>query len=284
MYVALLLAMVVSALAFGAILDEFTPRHLFQAVSGAAMMTVALNLVALWRQEGRHALPPLDEPRSSGVAEAWAAFNAGGRAKRLLIAVALATAGFNMQDVLLEPYGGEILHLSVASTTMLTALWAVGSLVGFGLAARALKRGTDAYLLAAYGALIGLPAFAAVIFSGALGLPWLFRTGALLIGTGGGLASVSLLHAATDLAEDGRFGFAIGAWGSVQAMSAGVSVALGGLLRDWLHHAHAGDAAAYVLVYHLEIALLFAALIALGPLVSRVRRAPRDFTLTEFPA
>jgi BCD family chlorophyll transporter-like MFS transporter len=31
---------------------------------------------------------------------------------------------FNMQDVLLEPYGGEILGLSVSATTLLTATWA----------------------------------------------------------------------------------------------------------------------------------------------------------------
>ena len=44
---------------------------------------------------------------------------------------------FNMQDVLLEPYGGEILGLSVSATTLLTALWAAGALMaGFALAAR----------------------------------------------------------------------------------------------------------------------------------------------------
>ena len=41
---------------------------------------------------------------------------------------------FNMQDVLLEPYGGEILGLSVSATTYLTALWSTGALAGFVLA------------------------------------------------------------------------------------------------------------------------------------------------------
>jgi BCD family chlorophyll transporter-like MFS transporter len=289
MYVALLLAMVVSALVFGWVLDDFTPRRLFAAVSGAAMVTVALNLVALWKQEGRHSAPPVADDASTGIAEAWRAFDSGGKAKRLLVAVAFATMAFNMQDVLLEPYGGEILHLSVGATTLLTAIWAVGSLVGFWVAARRLRAGADAYLLAAYGALLGLPAFAAVIFSGALGAPLLFRLGAFLIGAGGGLASVSLLHAATSLSEEGRFGFAVGAWGAVQATSAGLAVLVGGVLRDWLDASGAGRAvmgraAPYVLVYHVEIALLFATLVALGPLVSRHRGAPHGFTLTEFPA
>ena len=289
MYVALLLSMVLSALVFGWLLDDFTPRRLFAAVSGAAMVTVALNLIALWKQEGRYSAPTVRPHAGAGLVEAWRAFDRGGKAKRMLVAVALSTMAFNMQDVLLEPYGGEILHLSVGATTMLTAIWAVGSLLGFWIAANGLRGGKDAYLLAAYGVLIGLPAFAAVIFSGALDAPLLFRAGAFLIGLGGGLTSVSLLHAATSLAEEGSFGFAVGAWGAVQASAAGLSVAIGGVLRDWLDasragHGVVGEAAPYVLVYHLEIALLFATLVALGPLVSRMRRAARPLALAEFPS
>jgi BCD family chlorophyll transporter-like MFS transporter len=36
-----------------------------------------------------------------------------------------------MEDVLLEPYGGEILQLSVSATTKLTATLSAGSLLGF---------------------------------------------------------------------------------------------------------------------------------------------------------
>ena len=43
-------------------------------------------------------------------------------------AMILGTAGFTMQDVLLEPYGGEILGLSVSATTLLTTMWAAGAL------------------------------------------------------------------------------------------------------------------------------------------------------------
>ena len=50
-----------------------------------------------------------------------------------------------MEDILLEPYGGQILHLTVGATTALTALLAVGGLLGFGLAARVLGRGADPY-------------------------------------------------------------------------------------------------------------------------------------------
>ena len=85
------------------------------------------------------------------------------------MAVGLGTAAFSMEDILLEPYGGQILHLPVGATTKLTALLAVGGLLGFAIAARALSRGADPYRLAAFGVLAGLGAFVSVIFAAPLG-------------------------------------------------------------------------------------------------------------------
>jgi BCD family chlorophyll transporter-like MFS transporter len=44
-----------------------------------------------------------------------------------------------MQDVLLEPYGGQVLKLNVSETTLLTVAWAVGALFGLGIAAAEIK-------------------------------------------------------------------------------------------------------------------------------------------------
>ena len=94
----------------------------------------------------------------------------------MLVAVGLGTAAFSMQDILLEPYGGQILHLTVGETTALTALLAGGTLAGFALAARLLGRGADPYRLAALRhRWSGSLAFAAVIFAAPLESPLLFR-------------------------------------------------------------------------------------------------------------
>ena len=47
---------------------------------------------------------------------------AGDKALARLIAVGVGTLAFSMQDVMLEPYGGQVLGLSVSATTMLTAV------------------------------------------------------------------------------------------------------------------------------------------------------------------
>ena len=90
---------------------------------------MVLNLVALWKQEARRPQATWDSggPRQPS-AESFRSFLSGGAASRLLVAVGLGGAGFNMQDILLEPYGGEVLHLSISATTSLTGLMAGGTL------------------------------------------------------------------------------------------------------------------------------------------------------------
>jgi BCD family chlorophyll transporter-like MFS transporter len=297
MYVMLLLGMVVAGLLFGLALRDFSQIKLIQVVQGAALLTMVVNLVALWKQEARNpANRARGEPRPS-FRENWARFAARGRSIRFLVAVGLGTAAFNMQDIILEPYGGEILHLPVGATTALTAMMAGGALAAFGLAARALGRGSSPHRLAAWGVLAGLFAFSCVIFAEPLASPWLFRLGATCIGFGAGLFSVGTLTAAMNLETDGLNGLALGAWGAVQASCAGLAIAAGGAIRDLvstlatqgaLGSALSSPATGYSFVYHLELYLLFATLIAIGPLVRSARRAPaaspdRKFGLAEFP-
>ena len=99
-------------------------------------------------------------------------------------------------------------------------------------ASQRLKRGEDPHRIAAIGALVGVIAFSAVIFSAPLDSAHLFRAGTVLIGFGGGLFAVGMLTAAMDLATDGASGIALGAWGAVQATSLGIAIAAGGALRD----------------------------------------------------
>ena len=212
-------------------------------------------------------------------------FAAQPRTLRFLVAVGLGTAAFNMQDVILEPYGGSVLKLPVGSTSVLTALLALGGLGAFALAARKLARGIDPHRLGALGIVAGVAAFAAVIFSEPLQSAWLFRLGAVFIGFGGGLFAVSTLTLAMEMAHPrgdpsacATSGLVLGAWGAVQACAGGLAIGLGGALRDgvtalasrgWLGEAMSGPGVGYSVVYHIEIALLFATLVALGPLVRR---------------
>lgn len=298
LYVMFLIGMGVSAVLIGTLLRDFSALRLVQVVQGAAVVTIVLNVIALWKQEK---VTPMSKAERAAprplFSDAWNDLTRKTEAKRLLTVVFLGTLAFNMQDVLLEPYGGEILGLSVSATTLLTAMWAVGALIGFGLAARWLKSAINPHRMAARGLLMGLIAFSAVIFAAPMNSAVLFFAGAFGIGLGGGLFAVSTLTSAMALDTEGAAGkgLALGAWGAAQATAAGVSIFLGGALRDVINAAalrgSLGEAlqsatTGYSVVYHIEIGLLFATLIALGPLVRArplTESASRPIGLADFP-
>ncbi len=272
----LLLGMAVSAVVFGLLLRHFTEVRLIQVVQGAAVATMVLNCAALWKQEPRNAKLLGAVGRPVRFLDAWSDFAGAGQTRRRLVATALGTAGFSMQDILLEPYGGKILHLPVGVTTALTAMLAIGGGAGLMLAARRLAHGADPHRVAGFGALAGVVAFACVILSAPLETGPLFGLGVALIGFGGGLFAHGTLTASMALAKPGDRGLALGAWSAAQATAAGLAVAFSGVVNDLgsslalsgaFGEAVASPVTGYTLVYAVEICLLLATLVAIGPLV-----------------
>ena len=296
LYVMLLVGMMLASFTIGNLLQNYTATGLIQVIQGAAVLTMVLNITALWKQEARNrALTSRDQPVPR-FAEMWAAFTARPDTSRLLLAIGIGALAFAMQDALLEPYGGEILGLSVGSTTALTGVWALGALTAFAISARRLASGSDPLRLAGLGAVAGIAAFLMALFAAPLAAPVLLFVGAAGIGFGTGMFSVGTMIAAMALAQRGGAGLALGAWGAVQASGAGLGIALGGLIRDGVAYAAvrnamgaalADRATGYLVVYGLEIILLLLALVVLGPVIG-LRRAhsseqQQRFGLSEFP-
>lgn len=275
MYVSLLLGSILSALAFGAFLADFTPGRLIQVIQACAIITLTLNLVATWKQEAINSAPPPSDPLMQlTFRQSWDLFAKQRQAIRRLVAIGLGTLAFTMSDVLLEPYGGQVLGLDVGTTTTLSAIFAGGTLIGFAFASRILSRGGDPVFMAGAGALLGLPAFAMVIASASVQSYAVFASGVLFVGCGAGLFGHGTLTATMRTAPKGQVGMALGAWGAVQATAAGVGAAVGGIIRDIGQGITLSDTwppvtSGYLMVYALEMVLLFAALAVMRPLLER---------------
>ena len=133
--------------------------------------------------------------------------------------------------------------------------------------------------------------FAAPLASGAL-----FGAGVFLIGIGGGLFAHGTLTASMTFARIEDRGLALGAWGAAQATAAGLAIAFSGIVCDLANNlaaqgafgeALANAATGYSIVYGIEICLLFATIVAIGPLVrsddAQRRREPTGFDLVTTP-
>lgn len=291
MYVMLLVGMMISALIFGTVLIDFSPGRLVQVIQMAALLTLVLNVTAVWKQEARRPqrgnVTPAPDP---SFKQAWLKFCEGEHTIRRLAIVGMGTMAFGMADILLEPFGGHVLNLSVSSTTLLTALFAVGGLTGFAAASKAIGDGMDPYVATRIGAFIGLPAFALVITAAPLLNPWLFVVGNFLVGFGGALFGHGTLTSTMNRAPREQAGLALGAWGAVQATAAGMGIALSGIIRDLVNAMEAGSMAAgsssasasgYITVYCIEIALLLVTLILIAPLLRHGTSARSATSTTE---
>ncbi len=293
LYVMLLVGMVVASLGYGAALRHFNKVVLIQVIQGAAELTLLLNIFAVWKQEARGSAPT----RAPAVArppflEAWRSFvRECPQVVRLLVAVGVGSFAFTLQDVLLEPYGGQVLKLGVAATTSLTGVMAFGAIVSFALAQKRASQGSDPIRLCALGAIVGIAGFAMIIMSSPLLSTALLMLGALLIGFGNGLFSVGTLLRVMSLPHKGEHGLALGAWGAVQATAAGLAMAAAGSIRDWVGASQSAltepmPGLGYVTTYLIALLGLFVLLAVLGPLAAK-RRAdvrPVPFGIAEFPA
>ncbi len=273
MYVMLLVGMIISALLFGYLLRDYSPGRLIQVIQGAAVVTIALNAIAVWKQEPRDRSRGMAPQRVVPFAIAWRRLSAGRGMMRLLAVIACGTAGFGMADVILEPFGGQVLGMTVSQTTFLTVFLALGSLVGFALASALLLRGRQPLAVAASGAALGIPAFALIILAAGFGSAPVLSAATVLAGFGAGLFGHGTLTATMRSAPRDQMGLALGAWGTVQTTAAGLAIAIGGVIRDILARPGdsmgAGAATPYIPVFVLEMALLALALVVALPLLRR---------------
>jgi hypothetical protein len=136
----------------------------------------------------------------------------------------------------------------------------------------------DAVRLSAIGALLGLPAFACVIFSAPLGSALMFQTGAALIGLGGGLFSVGMLLTAMEMTTltMRAWSWVLGAqckppprvWPWLWVVWPAMSSVHWPLKAVWARYLYRMSRDT-TLVFQTEMVMMFVVLIALGPLVSR---------------
>lgn len=106
----------------GALDDLAGGRHSLFAV--VAVLVVALNVAAVWGLDPRE----LDEelPERTGAWGAVKEVAAIGAARRFFVFTLVATVFLFLQQAVLEPFGGEVLGLSVRATAGFNAVQTIG--------------------------------------------------------------------------------------------------------------------------------------------------------------
>lgn len=269
LWVMLVVGTVLSAVIVSGLLVEYTHLLLIKVMQGSAIAFVVLTIIALWQQEQ---LNPDGSIKSELETvrirlSLWESIQMLGKEKvlkGLFVVIFIATMAFATHDVLLEPYGGQVLNMSVSATMQLTALWGVATIVGVSLAAYFLWRKQAPVVLIAAGCAVGLCGFAVISYASDVTLIGPFRVGVALISIGRGLflvGSIILVMSLTDVSHAGLF---LGIWGIVQAMAQGLGTIGGGVIRDLAQYQTGSVVLGYTIVYTGSLLLLLLVILILA--------------------
>jgi BCD family chlorophyll transporter-like MFS transporter len=172
-------------------------------------------------------------------------------ARRFFVYLLVVLASFYAQDVVLEPYGAQILGMSVAMTTRLTTVWGTGlliTLIGGLLIVRAIGKKRSANLSAVVAAI----AFIFIIVAGIMRDERVFIGAVLLLGLGNGLMTMSNLSFMLDMSIPQAAGLYMGAWGVANFAGRAIATIGSGFLRDSIHQVTGNLLASYVTIFSLE--------------------------------
>ena len=183
LWVMLILGTVVSAVIVSSFLVEYSHLRLIRVMQGSSIGFVVLTVIALCAAgtaaSGRqHRLRPESRARAAfALGIGPHARRTEGAAGALSAIIFIATMAFATHDVLLEPYGGQVLGMSVCRDHALTVVWGIAILAGVVCRRLLPVVQTLPAVLIGLGCAVGLFGFGVVCYASDAALVTPFRVG-----------------------------------------------------------------------------------------------------------
>ncbi|MEM6586660.1 MAG: MFS transporter, partial [Pseudomonadota bacterium] len=131
-WIMMIAGIVASAFTVGALIEPFSPQALSSVANGLAVVTIALTILATFRLE-RGQLVFEQTAKSEDAPDFKAAIAeifAETAARRFTIFIFVSMMAYNMQDLILEPFAGQIFGMAPGATTQLGGMLNAGGLLG----------------------------------------------------------------------------------------------------------------------------------------------------------
>jgi BCD family chlorophyll transporter-like MFS transporter len=275
----LLLGFTVGGVVFGVMLPSaegatpgvvsFTPETLVNLFVMAALILSGLWFVSVLGEErrstGARSGAGADEGSRSVMDNVKLVFN-NRQTRYFFWYLSLSMLFAFSQDLILEPFAGEVFGMSAQVTTRFAAYWGVTAILGtivFLILARRFKAITNTFM-SYLGVSVLMLAFGLFALSSLAGIRGLVTPGLLALGVGLGIWNVGTLGLMMDMSPVGRAGAFLGFWTLVVTVARGVGVSSGGIGRDVFLQVSGAPAVAYGVVFALGLVGLGVALWALS--------------------
>lgn len=285
-WIMMIAGIVASAFTVGALIEPFTPQVLMQVAVGLAVVTIALAFVATFRLErGHHVFEETAKSEDTpGFGEAIREIFAETAARRFTVFIFVSMMAYNMQDLILEPFAGQIFAMPPGETTQLGGMLNAGGLIGMivagiGGSAFQARMPTDLRVWIVSGCLGSAVGLAGLTIAAMVGPGWPLVANVFFLGFCNGVFSVAAIGAMMGLAGAGektREGIRMGVWGASQAVAFGFAGLLGAAGRDTAVALLGDLGRSYQIVFAAEgLLFVLAAILALRVAGTRPSLAPR---------
>ncbi|MES2423725.1 MAG: BCD family MFS transporter [Pseudomonadota bacterium] len=256
----------------GQLLDPFSPARLVAVAAGVSGLAMVVTVLALYGVEGYPERPAASTESSApppafrdALRQVWAE----PVARQFTIFVFISMLAYSSQDLILEPFAGEVFGYTPGESTKLSGLQHGGVLAGMLLmaAAGSLFSGSRWGSLrhwAVYGCVASALALLGLAAAGLMGPQWPFKATVFVLGVSNGAFSIAAIGSMMRLAGEGRAsreGVRMGMWGAAQAVAFGLGGLIGTGASDLARWALGSPSAAYTAVFAFEAALFLGAAI-----------------------
>ncbi len=255
----LMVGIIAAGIGSNLLLKDYTFDRFSSLLAIGAGLTVTLSALGLIRQEHRER--PRGRPATGelSIGQALELLLGNRQARAFAAFLIVGMFSYFMQDLILEPFGGDVFELTAAQTSQFNAYMGTGVVAGMlggglWLIPRRGKRrvtGWGCWLMAA--AFVGLAA------SALAGQPGVLPGFVTFLGLGAGLFTVGGVSMMMDMTSAIHTGLFAGAWTLVQAVAKGPASITGGAIESVLERAGLALGPAYAAVFVVEAVGLVAA-------------------------
>jgi len=232
------------------VMEHYSPQGLVTLFLVMAGLVVVFTALAMWGQERPRDSRPSENALTLGQAVRLLTIS---RQTRFFFAFLFAGIFFQfVQQLALEPFGGDVFDLSLKETTLFNAYNMIGVLLGMGISGAWLAKRVGKKATTALGSVVAGVAFALLTLASLGGYLPLVRPGIFATGLGMGVFTVGGLSLMMDLSVKEQVGLFMGAWTLAQALANGLASLGGGMVHDVGLALFASEAGAYALVFGVE--------------------------------
>lgn len=262
-----------TAITVGKLIDPYTPEQLIRVTACLAVLVVAVAALSLWGLEGKVAEGTDAAPANAALGErsarqfketlvqVWRE----PQARTFTIFVFLSMLAYSAQDLILEPFAGDVFGMTPGQTTQLAGfqhgavlagmLWV--ALVGWE---RVRGRLGSVHSWMVWGCVLSAFAMVGLAMAGVQGNNWPLKFNIVVLGVANGAFSIAAIATMMRLSTQGAHGnegTRMGLWGAAQAIAFGLGGLLGTAASDMAHWLMASSGLAYSSVFGFE-AVMFA--------------------------